>query len=164
MPASAPRCRPAVQEQPHRRAAQPPSIPAAPAGAPSGPTGKHLSRRTSVLPAGRQHPQRRGGAQQRPGQPWRTHPAGARSYPAPAGGSQTAAGGKRLKHRHVPLLPNPQRLHHLRRDQPWIGDTGELGQPHAVREPLYRLGGRLQGQPGLTGPARPGERDQPCLA
>ena len=108
--------------------------------------------------------QPRGGAQQRPGQPCARiqqvlaviqHQQEVRR-PQPV--------SKRLKHRHIPLLPNPQRLHHLRRDQPRIGDTGQLGQPHAVRKLLYRLDGRLQGQPGLTGPARPGERDQPCLA
>ena len=70
---------------------------------------------------------------------------------------------QRLQHRHITGLPHPQRRHHLHRHQCWIGDTGQLGQPHPVREPAGHPRPCLQGQPGLARPAGPGQGHQPRL-
>ena len=159
------RRRPAVQEQPHRRRL--PGVLAL-SGLRRQVQRPHragdFTGDPQRLAAGRQDPQPRRGAQQRAGQPG----AGIQQMLAVIQYQQQLRRpqpvDQRLQHRHITRLPHPQRQHHLRGHQPRIGDTGQLGQPHPVREPAHHPRPGLQGQPGLSRPAGPGQRDQPRLA
>ena len=166
-PGTRPGQRAARQEQPHRRhAGQGPGIRLFRRHGQRRHREDGLAPNAQRLPAGRQHPQPRGAAQQRRRQ------RGARAEQVLAviqdeqqlGRMQPVA--QRLDHRHLAGLPDPQRLHHLGRHQLRIGDARQVSQPRPVTETLCRGCGRgeFDRQPRLAGAARPGQGDQPGLA
>ncbi len=60
-------------------------------------------------------------------------------------------------------LAHSERRRHHRRNEPRIGDAGQLDQPDAVGELSDQLVGHRKRQAGLPDPADAGQRDQPPL-
>ena len=73
-----------------------------------------------------------------------------------AAASWSSAVGRRLR-------GQAQRAQQRHRDQIGVADRRQVRERRPVREPAGQLGGRLQRDPGLAGPAGPGQRDQPAL-
>ncbi len=67
--------------------------------------------------------------------------------------------GQRLGCWHLTRLPDAERLHDLRRNQPRAGDPGQIGKPHAVSKTAGQLCRDLDRQSRLADPASPGQRD-----
>jgi hypothetical protein len=72
--------------------------------------------------------------------------------------------GERGQQGPTPLLAHPDGGGHGLGHQPRVAQRGQLHQPGAVGVRGQRLGGRLQGQPGLAGAPHAGERHQPVGA
>ena len=75
--------------------------------------------------------------------------------------------GRRRPRPQVAALENAvglqsERREHGRRQRALLGDRGEFDQPHAVAGPVDPWSGRMGGQAGLSGPARPDDRGQPA--
>ena len=58
-------------------------------------------------------------------------------------------------------LGRAERARDLGRDLRRVAERRQLGEPHAVRVAVEEAAGGLEHQPGLAGPARADERDEP---